>query len=212
MSVYIVGHQWRTVVSMSFDEDRCPSIGGLEPPAAQLNTSSLAQHLLLRQEELRRRRQDRELLQKHLQAAKTVQTANVDLMALFTECKRNGSVISPVSSPRLAVSSPIAAAAHPERMASAHHSDGERIQHPDPLRSSVSYLHPSKLSSNVQDAFQRLLLDHTALSPEYVCKNSPPYGPEKVFKESPSNESLESSFNVVSLGRGDDGAPAAGSY
>jgi hypothetical protein len=191
------------VVSMSSDEHLCPSKGGLEPPAAQLNTSSLAQHLLIRQEDLRRQSQDREDLKKHLQAVKTVQAANVDLMALFTECKRNGSVISPVSSPRLAVSSPIAVA-HPERRWGADHSDG---QHP-----SVSYPDPSKLSSNVQDAFQRLLLDHTALSQEYVCKKSPPYGSEKVFNESPPNASLESSFNVVSLGRGDDGAPASGTF
>jgi hypothetical protein len=137
----------------------------------------LAQILLVRHEECRLKRQERELAQRQLQTAKM----QAELMAMFTECKKSGSVISPVATP---MHSPIAMVC-PARVEIT-----QSANHPRPrIARTVE-------TSNVQDSFHRLLLEHTGLSPECVFQKSPAHGSEYVRKKPPQTPSPDGGDDV----------------
>ena len=137
----------------------------------------LAQILLVRHEECRRKRQERELAQKQLQTAKM----QAELMAMFTECKKSGSVISPVATP---MHSPLAMV-RPARVEITQNANHPR-----------AWIARAVESLNVQDSFHRLLLEHTGLSPECVLQKSPAHGSEYVKKKPPQTPSLDGSDDV----------------
>ena len=147
------------------------------PCSNPAHENRLAQILLVRHEDCRRKRQERELAQKQLQTAKM----QAELMAMFTECKKGGSVISPVATP---MHSPLAMVC-PARVEIT-----QNANHPRP------WIDRTVESLNVQDSFHRLLLEHTALSPECVFQKSPAHGSEYVRKKPPQTPSLDGGDDV----------------